>query len=529
MNDLLPPSTQKEAVDLGDLRLGILHESLQCVELLTENSINYKREDGLYRRIPVKHDITENQFNTLLDDNPFVIVRLGEQDDLHSNDKKICGDSIIRSQEQEYVDVLVKEDLHQTDEPVGVDPDARCNSQGLSFDEDPGKDIPYFDNVLTPPFFSRFGLSSSTTVDQVPEKVKLLKRDSKRPLFGYGAHKSLQALLVEQPTCSQSSLRTSLQTAVELEWATLPLYLTSLYTIKSGANSEGEIRVFNVSLQEMIHFGQANNLLISVGGIPIINASTAPSYPTKGLPGGVLQHLPISLKKLSIDHVYSTFMGVEIPRNSSAVYPPIINDLYTIGAFYNEILSCMKYLGNQIFANASLDKQVVFDWLPSRGVLYQVDNLTVAEMAINEIIDQGEGTSPVDPVDALTNQYAHFYKFEEIVCQKGLIPVGNMRYAYQGNPVPFNATGVYNMVDNPNKNTIPPNTECYNATREFNVKYVTLMKMLEETFTGNPSLIGNAVSYMKYVIPPAAQYVVKLPLQPGSPYNCGPVWDLDWD
>ena len=142
---------------------------------------------------------------------------------------------------------------------------------------------------------------------------------------------------------------------------------------------------------------------------------------------------------------------------------------------------------------------------------------------------QGEGTSPVDPVDALSNQYAHFYKFEEIVCQKGLIPVGNMRYAYQGDPVPFNATGVYNMVDNPNKNTIPPNTECYNATREFNTKYVTLMKMMEETFTGNPSLIGDAVNYMKYVIPPAAQYVVKLPLQPGSPFNCGPVWDLDWD
>ena len=516
-------------MDLGDLRLGILHESLKCVELLTENSIDYLREDGMYRRIPVKYDITEKQFNTLLDDNPLVIVRLGEQDNLHSNDKKICGDSIIRSQEQEYVDVLVKEDLHQTDEPVGSDPDARCNSQGLSFDEDPGKDIPYFDNILTPPFFSRFGLSSSTTVDQVPEKVKLLKRDPKRPLFGYGAHKSLQALLVEHPTCSQSSLRTSLQTAVELEWATLPLYLTSLYTIKSGANSQGEIRVFNVSLQEMIHFGQANNLLISVGGVPIINASTAPSYPTKGLPGGVLQNLPISLKKLSIDHVYNTFMGVEIPRNSSAVYPPVINDLYTIGAFYNEILSCMKDLGNQIFANASLDKQVVFPWLPSRGVLYQVDNLEVAEMAINEIIDQGEGTSPVDPVDVLSNQYAHYYKFEEIVCQRGLIPVGNMRYAYQGNPVPFNATGVYNMVDNPGKNTIPPNTECYNATREFNAKYVTLMKMLEETFTENPSLIGDAVSYMKNEIPPAAQYVVQLPLKPGSPYNCGPVWDLDWD
>ena len=537
MNRLLPPNTRAEeaAKTLGDLRVGILHESLDCVEIITEESIDYLRNDGLYDRVPVEYHISESQFHVLLEDNPLVIVRLGGENDGIFNDKKICGENIIQAGKHESADVLVTEQLSQAG-TIECPDDDRCNSQLLSFDEDPGKDIPYYDNILTSPHLSRFGLTSSSRVDEVPEGVKFLKKDPKHPLFGFGSHKSLQALLIDEPVCNISYVRTSLQTAIELEWGLLPLYLTSWFTIKSLSN-EGCTphsdnygacdRIHSIVIQEMLHMAQAANLLTSVGGKPIINASTEVKYPRKGLPGGVLKNLQLSIEKLTLDQARCQFMAVEIPRNSSAVYPPIINDLYTIGAFYRDIFSCMEFLGEGIFSNPGNQIQNVFS--PSVGTLYVVKDLNTANISINQIIDQGEGTSPLDPNQADTEgDYAHFYKFEEITCENALKKVGTNHYAYTGEDLPLVSSGIYNMIANPSSDTIPPGTACYNATKDFNDLYKSIVGNLDTGFAnGLQSAVSTAINEM-FALPGKAQTVMELPLQSGSPYTCGPVWDLDF-
>ena len=536
LNRLLPPNTcaEEAAKALGDLRVGILHESLDCVEIITEESIDYLRNDGLYTRVPVQYDISESQFHVLLEDNPLVIVRLGGENDGIFNDKKICGENIIQAGKHESADVLVKEELSQAG-TIECPPDDRCNSQLLSFNEDPGKDIPYYDSILTSPHLSRFGLTSSSRVDEVPEGVKFLKKDPKHPLFGFGSHESLQALLIDEPVCNISNLRTSLQTAIELEWGLLPLYLTSWFTIKSLSNG-GCIpnsdnygaceRIYSIVIQEMLHMAQAANLLTAVGGKPVINASTEVNYPRKGLPGGVLKNLQLSIEKLTLDQARCQFMAVEIPRNSSAVYPPIINDLYTIGAFYRHIFSCIDFLGEEIFNDPG--NQIQHDF-GSHGTLYVVKDLKTANVSINEIIDQGEGTSPLDPNQADTEGvYAHFYKFEEITCQNALKKVGTNHYAYSGEELPFVSSGIYNMIANPSGDTIPPGTACYNATKDFNDLYKSIVENLDTGFAnGDQGAVSTAIGDM-FALPGKAQTVMQLPLQPGSPLACGPVWDLDF-
>ena len=69
--------------------------------------------------------------------------------------------------------------------------------------------------------------------------------------------------------------------------------------------------------------------------------------------------------------------------------------------------------------------------------------------AINEIIEQEEGTGPIDPDDE-GNQLAHFYKFEEILCEAFLVK-NDTHYSYSGEPIRFQQDGVWPMRNNPSK------------------------------------------------------------------------------
>ena len=115
--------------------------------------------------------------------------------------------------------------------------------------------------------------------------------------------------------CSIDSLWEQVQQAVELELATIPLYLTSLYSIIDGCNQEAYEIIRSVLMQEMLHLVQAANILIALGQTPLIDSNkTAPAYPRVGLPGNVLPRLNVTLKKASREHIREVFMGIEYPH-----------------------------------------------------------------------------------------------------------------------------------------------------------------------------------------------------------------------
>lgn len=344
-----------------------------------------------------------------------------------------------------------------------------------------------------------------------------------RPLFGYGSNDKI--FKGPPPICSVKGLKDQLQLAVQLEFATIPLYLTSLYSIVEGCNVEAYQLMRNIAIQEMLHFQQAANILIAIGGDVLIDdAKAVPKYPVYKLPGGVLPHLKLYLKKFTLEHVYHNFMAIETPMLTFTFLPEVDWHLNTIAQFYIEIEHCLYLLRDTIFVSGSEKKQVEWSWSKQVGTLYKVTDWDSAHKGINEIIEQGEGTL-FGPRDPSTDQYAHFYRFEEIVCQHKLkrSPTG---YAFNGEPIPYNPEGVWPMRDNPSKHNIKPGSECDIEARAFHSVYRKLLRVLQEAFNGHPNKIMLAVKLMDSLEVHANKTMC-------TPFNsestCGPVWDYDWD
>ena len=330
--------------------------------------------------------------------------------------------------------------------------------------------------------------------------------------------------------CTIEKLREYLQDALEIEFATIPLYLTALYSIRDGCNTWASRLIRGVVMQEMLHLTQSANLLISVGGRPIIDSPNAvPKYPAKGLPGGVLPNLEISLRRFSLQQIHDVFMAVEYPhyRTRNQNDPQFLSN--TIGQFYIQIEECMEYLltvkKQNIFCDCA-DKQVKWPYQNDYGTVHIVTNMATAKQAILEIIEQGEGNGPGNPVYLDTGDYSHFYKFKEIYCQHQLVKHGT-KYSFSGPNITFNPNGVWSMRDNPSKSGLGT-ANVYNAARAFNRLYHSLLKALQVVFDSNPGGMSGALPIMESLELHGKQ-LMRDPMPNDPTHTCGPVFDYDWE
>ena len=77
-----------------------------------------------------------------------------------------------------------------------------------------------------------------------------------------------------------------LRTAMVLEHATIPTYLTAYYSIKSTTNSDAAHIIRVVATEEMLHLTLVANVLNAIGGTPdLTSPGFVPSFPTY-LPDG---------------------------------------------------------------------------------------------------------------------------------------------------------------------------------------------------------------------------------------------------
>ena len=397
----------------------------------------------------------------------------------------------------------------------------RCLLKNIPFNTDPETQDSFFRTVME-------GRGSSR-----------LKQDALHPprvLFGLGFDEenvTVFNMLKEhgyKPFCNITSLRKQLQSAMLLEFCTLPLYLTSMYTIVENCNTDAYQTIRDIVMQEMLHFVQAGNILIAVGGEVIIDdPDHVPSYPsTGGLPGGVLPGLDVSLEKFNLRHVYDTMMAIETPMLTYVARPDPEFTLYTIGQLYKEISLCTRILGDSIFDPTTTDRQVSWPWTEpdSVGTVHIITDGKSARDAIDQIIEQGEGEGPLNPNQVATGQYGHFYRFEEIVCQRRLVETEEGGYAYTGAPIKYDPTGVYPMRDNPDSDTIVPNTDCYTEAKAFHRTYRSFVRVLQQTFSGEPDKIHRSVELME-ALQVHAKKCIWTPYGEGN--TCGPVWDYEWE
>jgi len=325
-------------------------------------------------------------------------------------------------------------------------------------------------------------------------------------------------------------VRASLLGGIRLELATLPPYLTALYSIMPGTNVEAAKTLRSVAIEEMLHFCIACNLLNAVGGHPTINErGFTLDYPSE-LPMGIGDQpgrpFRVGLRRCSLRLIRGTFMVIESPEDpllylSKTPEKPKRggHSYHTIGQFYLALEKRILELGNPIFTgDPSLQ---VTGWFPS-GELFPVTDVDSASRAIRVIIEQGEGTrkTPIDP----EGECAHYYRFAEIVHSQRLVvdPSLPNGYAYKGAPIPFDSAGVYPMVNNPGKVRLPRHSLVERYANQFDESYTALLNALHATVNGAPKQLDTAIGLM-YTLRLQAQQLMATPI-PGRRTNAGPRW-----
>lgn len=331
----------------------------------------------------------------------------------------------------------------------------------------------------------------------------------------------------------RQNLLRHLQTAVEIELSTIPIYLYTYYSINrvpsacdglpdaekvaTFANEAGGL-IMSVAVEEMLHMSLACNILRALGGQPQLYGKTPASYPTN------LPHhkagFSVGLSKLSANQL-NLFLGIEKPEKKNA--PPEGNNWETIGQFYDYIENLIikqttdadfKYGDYQLgdkdgyYSPNNVDTvypkdayyirqpenpfdpaargadQAVYPNNHDSGGLFAVKDKDSALKAISIIQHQGEGY-PKDPThktdDPEKDEDSHWYKFYELHKQ-----------IKKFSPEQLNCF-LHTFPENPTRASYP--SQFYPLVDLANAVYTYLFLIMEASFR----LKGNAQHSMFYI------------------------------
>lgn len=321
-------------------------------------------------------------------------------------------------------------------------------------------------------------------------------------------------------------LREHLQTAIEIEHATIPPYLCALYSIKEGTNQEAYHLIQSVVMEEMLHMLLACNILNAIGGSPAINQKDfVPSYP------GFLPHssdsFTVGLLKFS-DAAIDTFLDIEQPAKPCALPEP--NHWHTIGQFYEAIQYALCFLDfvtpGGIFTGDPSRQLGENDYYGGGGKLIKVNDLDDAMLAIKEIVGQGEGSqNTIFDTDSLFDEpvdIAHYFKFNEIKCGRCYTCTDTPESGPTGEPFKVDYSQAYNMHPNPKMSNYEKGSELYNKTYEFNKTYKLLLDAIHDAVNGSPDTLKKAIPLM-YDIKYRAIALMKTPYKDGM--TAGPSFE----
>jgi hypothetical protein len=295
----------------------------------------------------------------------------------------------------------------------------------------------------------------------------------------------------------------SLQAAIKLELSTLPPYLCAMWSIKDQSGAVYDL-IDSVVLEEMVHMGLACNMLTTIGGTPHINIDV-PTYPGP-LPGGVRPELNIYLAGLSKDYLKNVFMEIEYPESGPIALA--MGELYpTIGAFYDAILAAFKQLNPTISGERQLTGTI------GGNELYVIKTLADVEKAINEIKQQGEGTSQSPQTPDFGGELAHYYKYAEIWHGNTLIKKDD-KWQYIGDKIPF--PDVFPMTPIPTGGYTDLSVAAKNALQAFDMQYTRVLNSLQTAWAnGSKSDLGKAIGAM-FGLQPLANALMEIKLPDGS-------------
>lgn len=320
-------------------------------------------------------------------------------------------------------------------------------------------------------------------------------------------------------------LRVHLQFAIGLELATIPVYLSALYSIHEGENTEAARVIQSVVVEEMLHMALAANVLNGIGGVPSTNAidgvSPVPHFPTSIhlLPAlGTIHLRPFSRAALD------TFLTIEHPAADMGGRPGD-GGYHSIGAFYAAIQAGLDaHCPPEVFAAAADDRagcQIEpHEFYGGAGQLIVVHDIDTAHAAICEIVHQGEGLDParmnqtaaehaerasyvpadipVEDGDVLANGwtvYSHYARFREIATERRYRLRQFVADEPSGDVLPVDWNAVFQTAPDPQAARYA-GTAAAAPLDEFNATYTGLIDTIYSAFNGSAGGIARAVTAM---------------------------------
>ena len=343
----------------------------------------------------------------------------------------------------------------------------------------------------------------------------------------------MNQIIVQKQTRNLEWLKESLQVAIALEHATLPLYLSAMFSLEVQNYTTYNL-IRSVVMEEMVHMAIACNILSIIGGKPKIK-NLAPIFPGKGLPGGAEPDLEVVLAKLSHKQL-ENFMRLEVPKSllpevfKSEEYP-------SIGALYTAIKEAIQENSEELtelIEKVSSAKEDVYSnqvgdniGFTTFGYKKGIDPILQLLNGIDEIIEQGEGSGTNDlwTGDAFEDEASHYARFGELYYGRHLqepkskitLNTKNLPKFFKGHQISWPV--VTNILAVPSDGyekilALDPNEKVVRkALDNFDVNYTGIMDDLEAMWNGPASeswpKFGKAVGAMTEMRVQSCFYIMR--------------------
>lgn len=302
-----------------------------------------------------------------------------------------------------------------------------------------------------------------------------------------------------------AGLQQHLQWAIEVEHATIPPYLCAMWSV---ADPESEaFKTFKyVVREEMLHVALAANLLSATGGSPRFTEVAVPKYPAPLPYHDPHPPLILELGPADVDTVRDVYLRIEEPADPRGGPEP--ERYETLGQFYEAILLAVRRFAPDAFARPN--PQVTHGYAGhGGGTLVAIADLASAELAIDQIVEQGEGShrtrlEPYGFEGAV--ELAHYWRFKQIVDSK--IALGEVRP----------------MRRNPSTAALPPGP-IHDLSALFDGMYSLQLQVMQDVWSRGDDvpLIDDAlVPLMNHAQKPVAIALMSTPLDDGTGDHAGP-------
>lgn len=323
-------------------------------------------------------------------------------------------------------------------------------------------------------------------------------------------------------------LQEAAQLALQVEFTTIPVYLSALYSISdTGSHAYQTLR--SVAMEEMFHVNQAANIIVALGALPKFTGDAVPTFPGY-LPQANPKTTPmVGLFRASPDVFANVFAAIESPAPYGA--PPQGDSYDSIAQLYGALVDAVDaYPGNPFRTTDVPGRQRTNIYLGKfGGNVNEVVDKESFLAAVNEIVKQGEGTVPPErplvPVESFGtyNHYgkrtdgtygpilgtpyemSHFLKFREVALDSANFPA------------------TLPIISNPDSGDYT-NQKAKRLSDSFDHRYSLMLRAFEAAFKGDaPDPYFNVVlSMMHRVLPHLARALMSTPAFADGDSSVGP-------